>query len=136
VSVVTRHIGTLSESLGKEKESKPPVKTDTQIPVVKNEEPVRAGYPVDITLVLNNDSGVAEKQIKFVKTDLISPQGNKILARYIHLAPAAFTLLPGGKKELGISVKIPLSCKAGVYSGLFRDTLDPELRIVVSITIQ
>jgi hypothetical protein len=138
ITVITNHIGHLSETLNKKEpaaEKKPPLATAPLVPVVKNDGFAKAGDTVEIAVSFTNDSRDAAIAIAITKTDLIDPGGNKILSRYISLLPASLVVKPLESKETIVRVKIPKTSKPGSYSGLFRDNKNPDLRTIVIIDV-
>ncbi len=87
-------------------------------------------------MLLTNDSKDEQMTFELNKTDLTGPGGNKILARNINLVPRMVILEPSGQKEVAIKIKIPKSCGAGTYSGLFQDNKNLNLRTVVTIDVE
>lgn len=141
VTVLTNHISSISQSVANKKET--PVKetgaankSADHIPVVKNEGSAKIGEPVEISLLLSNDSKDQQMTITLHKPDLIGPIGNKIRARYISLEPQSLVLDPGAKKEVAIKVRIPLTCKPGIYSGLIQDENNTDTRFVLTIGVE
>ena len=136
VTALTNHFSSLTETITKTKEATVTKSAASNIPVIKNEGKVKAGMDIELPMLLTNESRDQQKVIELNKGDLINARGNKILSRYINIAPKSFTLAPLDKKEVVIKVKIPLTCKPGIYSGLFQDINDMDIKTVVTIEVE
>ncbi|MEO6220490.1 MAG: hypothetical protein ABIO81_08685, partial [Ginsengibacter sp.] len=106
------------------------------IAVIKNDGKAKAGENIELPMLLTNESRDQQKLATLNKADLMNAQGNKILSRYVSIEPQSFTLAPLDKKEVLIKVRIPLTCKPGIYSGLFQDSNDANLRAVVTVEVE
>lgn len=135
VTALTNHFSNLTETITKTKGTATK-KSETNIPVVKNDGAAKAGENVELSIMLTNDSSDQQMQVELMKSDLINQKGNKIFSRYINIEPNSFALAPLEKKEVIIKIKIPLTCKPGIYSGLFLDNQNPDLRTVVTIHVE
>ncbi len=136
VTVLVNQFSNLSDSVLKSKDNGLTPKSTDQIPVVKNDGVAKAGDNIEIPVLLTNDSKDEQMTFELNKTDLTGPGGNKILARNISLVPRMVILKPSGQKEVAIKIKIPKSCSAGTYSGLFQDNKNLNLRTVVTIDVE
>ncbi len=136
ITVIVNQFTNLSDSVLKTKSNGATPKPADQIPVVKNEGVAKAGDNIEIPVLLTNDSKDEKMTFELNKTDLTEPGGNKILARNINLVPRMVVLEPEGEREVAIKIKIPKSCGAGTYSGLFQDNKNLNLRTVVTIAVE
>jgi hypothetical protein len=135
VTALTNHFSNLTETITKTKETTTK-KPENIVPVVKNDSAAKAGENIELSIMLTNDSADKQMQVELMKSDLINQKGNKIFSRYINIEPNSFMLAPLEKKEAMIKIKIPLTCKPGIYSGLFIDNQNPDLRTVVTIHVE
>lgn len=136
VTALTNHFSSLTENIAKTKE---PVVTKTAasaIAVIKNEGKAKPGENIELPMLLTNESKDQQKDVALNKADLINAQGNKILSRYITIEPQSFSLAALDKKEVLVKIKIPLTCKPGMYSGLFQDNNDIDIKTVVTIEVE
>jgi len=136
VTALTNHFSGLTETITKAKEAAVTKSTTSNIPVIKNEGKAKAGENIELPMLLTNESKDQQKLVALNKADLINAQGNKILSRYISIEPQSFSLAPLDKKEVVIKIKVPLTCKPGVYSGLFQDNNDVDIKTVVTIEVE
>lgn len=135
VTVLTNHFSTLTETISKAKETTVTKSAGLNIPVIKNEGKAKAGENTELQMLLTNESKDQQKLAALNKADLINAKGNKILARYITISPQAFALAPLEKKEVLVKISVPLTCEPGLYSGLFQDKNDTDLRTVITIDV-
>jgi len=136
VTALTNHFSNLTSTVTKTQEAGITKKYETNIAVVKTDSASKAGENITLSILLTNDNPDQQMPVKLLKPDLINQKGNKILSRYIQIEPGAFVLAPSGKKEVLIKIRIPLTCKPGIYSGLLLDSQNPELRTIVTIDVQ
>jgi len=136
VTALTNHFSSLTEAITKTKEATTTKTAASNIAVIKNEGKAKAGENIDLPMLLTNESKNQQKIVTLNKADLINAQGNKILSRCITIDPSTFTLVPLDKKEVLIKIKVPLTCKPGIYSGLFQDNNDIDLRTVVTVEVE
>jgi len=135
VTALTNHFSSLTETITKTKEATVAKNAASNIAVIKNEGKAKAGENIELQMSLTNESKDEQKIVTLNKADLINAQGNKILSRYLSIEPQSFTLAPLDKKEVVIKIKIPLTCKPGIYSGLLQDSNDANIRTVVTIEV-
>jgi hypothetical protein len=135
VTALTNHFSGLTESISRPKESPNGKDAGNGIVIIKTEEKANAGQIIELSMLLTNKSD-KPKVVTLSKADLINAQGKKILLKNITVEPPSFSLAPLEKKEVQIKVKIPISCKTGVYSGLFQDSVDPNLRAIVTVEVE
>ena len=135
VTALTNHFSSLTETITKTKEATVAKNAASNIAVIKNEGKAKAGENIELQMSLTNESKDEQKIVTLNKADLMNAQGNKILSRYLSIEPQSFTLAPLDKKEVVIKIKIPLTCKPGIYSGLLQDSNDANIRTVVTIEV-
>ena len=140
ITVLTHHMGTLTDIVAKgngngNHTSDAPKKDPAKAPVVRNEAPIKKGTVTELSLDFSQEQNEEALTISLCKSDLIGPNGSKILARNITLSPPSFSLAPGKQKKVKIKIKIPKTCKAGTYSGLIQDEKNADLRAVISLGI-
>jgi hypothetical protein len=87
VTVLVNQFSNLSDTVTRGRENGTPENKVDHIPVVKNDEPVKAGNQIEIPILLSNDSKDQQMTVELNKSDLTGPGGNKILARNISLVP-------------------------------------------------
>ncbi|MEO6288474.1 MAG: hypothetical protein ABIO76_01060 [Ginsengibacter sp.] len=136
VTVIVNQFGTLTNTLTKVNQNGASIRKTNHIPVVKSEGVVKAGDNIEMPILLTNESKDKEMIFELNKADLNGPGGNKILARNIKLVPRLAVLSPSEKKEVAIKIKIPKSCSAGTYSGLFQDIKNVNVFTVVTIDVE
>jgi len=136
VTALTNHFSSLTETITKTKEAATSKTPTSNIAVIKNEGKAKAGENIELPMLLTNESKNQQKIVTLNKADLINAPGNKILSRYITIEPSTFTLVPSDKKEVLIKIKVPLTCKPGIYSGLFQDINDIDIKTVVTIEVE
>jgi hypothetical protein len=136
VTALTNHFSSLTETITKTKETATSKTPTSNIAVIKNEGKAKAGENIELPMLLTNESKNQQKIVTLNKADLINAHGNKILQRYITIEPSTFTLTPSDKKEVLIKIKVPLTCKPGIYSGLFQDINDIDIKTVVTIEVE
>lgn len=106
-----------------------------QVPVLRNEKTNKPGEELSINMQLQNESKENEMKVNLRETDLVSPSGDRILARNIRMEPEVLNLKPGEKQNVAIIVKIPRSTKSGQYSGLVQDKKIQGLQAMVSVDV-
>ena len=136
VTALTNHFSNLTETITKTKEATTSKTPASNISVIKNEGKAKAGENIELPMLLTNESKNQQKIVTLNKADLINAHGNKILSRYITIEPSTFSLVPSDKKEVLIKIKVPLTCKPGIYSGLFQDINDIDIKTVVTIEVE
>ncbi len=136
VTVLVNQFSNLSDTVTRGRENGTPENKVDHIPVVKNDEPVKAGNQIEIPILLSNDSKDQQMTVELNKSDLTGPGGNKILARNISLVPRLVVVDPAGKREVAIRIKIPKACIAGNYSGLMQDKQNQNIRTVIMIDVE
>lgn len=136
VTALTNHFSSLTETITKTKEATISKTPASNIAVIKNEGKAKAGENIELPMLLTNESKNQQKIVTLNKADLINAHGNKILSRYITIEPSTFSLVPSDKKEVLIKIKVPLTCKPGIYSGLFQDINDIDIKTVVTIEVE
>ena len=136
VTALTNHFSNLTETVTKTKDPTVTKSTASNIPVIKNDTKAKAGENIELDMLVTNESKEEQKNIALTKADLINAQGNKILSRYIAIEPQSFTLASSENKEVLIKIKVPLTCKPGIYSGLFQDVNDIDIKTVVSVEVE
>ncbi|CAN5122789.1 hypothetical protein BH20BAC1_BH20BAC1_24810 [soil metagenome] len=136
VTVLVNQFSNLSDTVTRARENGTPENKADHIPVVKNDEPVKAGNQIEIPILLSNDSIDQPMTVELNKSDLTGPGGNKILARNISLVPRLVVVDPAGKREVAIRIKIPKACISGSYSGLMQDRQNQNIRTVIMIDVE
>lgn len=134
-TVLTNHFSSLTETITKPKETTV-VKGDvTYIPVIQNDGTAKGGDCIVLQMLFTNEASHQQKVIVLKKDDLRDSHGHKILSRHISINPGSFALAPSAKKEVVIKIKLPLACKPGIYSGIFKDDHDQDLRSLITVTV-
>jgi hypothetical protein len=136
VTALTNHFSSLTENITKTKEATVTKSAASSVAVIRNDGNAKAGDNIELQMLLTNESKDQQKLVALNKADLINAQGNKILSRYITIEPQSFSLAPLDKKEVLIKIRVPLTCKPGVYSGLFQDNNDAAIKTVVTIEVE
>ena len=136
VTALTNHFSSLTETITKTKETVSTKSAASGIAVIKNEGKAKPGDNIELSMLLTNESKDEQKAVVLNKADLINGSGNKILSRNINIEPHSFALAPSDKKEVLIKIRVPLNCKPGIYSGLFRDNNDNDISTVITIEVE
>ena len=110
-------------------------KQPANVPVIRNENSVIPGKEVSVDMLLRNESKENLMKVELGETDLVSPSGQRILARNIRMKPQILKLNPGDKKEVKVIVKVPKTTKPGLYSGLLQDKKIPNLRAMLTLDV-
>jgi hypothetical protein len=110
-------------------------KQESSIPVIENEEPLKAGQNAVMYLSVADDKIKEPVKIQLQKTDLAGPVKQKIDSRCIQLKPSSFLLKPNEEKEIAVHIKLPKECKPGHYSTLITDAVNPFIKMVVGFTV-
>jgi hypothetical protein len=103
--------------------------------MLQPDAPVKAGETTTVFMQLSNDESKEAVKIALKKNDLAGPSNQKILSKYIQIKPASVVLKPTEEKELSIQIKVPPSCKAGHYTALLTDELNPKTKVLLSIDV-
>ena len=137
---VTNQLKNLSGTIDTTNDALKKTATTTQtkepaIATLQPDAPVKAGGTVTLFMQLSNDASTEAVRIALKKTDLLGSSTQKILSRYIEINPSTVVLEPLENKEIIIQIKIPATCKAGHYTALFVDELDPKTKALISLEV-
>jgi hypothetical protein len=136
VTALTNHFSSLTENITKTKEATVTKSAASSVAIIRHDGKAKGGENIELQMLLTNESRDQQKLVALNKADLINAQGNKILSRYITIEPQSFSLAPLDKKEVLIKIRVPLTCKSGIYSGLFQDNNDADIKTVVTIEVE
>lgn len=110
-------------------------KNENTLAVLQPDEAVKPGETVVLYMQLSNDETEKLITISLKKNDLTGASNQKIAARNIVIKPASILLKPGEEKEVAIYIKIPVTCKAGHYTALLTDELNPKIKALLSVEV-
>lgn len=95
---------------------------------------VKAGQRATISMtVCNSESGSV--RLVPAATDLLGSRGGRIPCSLLEFTPMEFKLEPQEKKDVGISLMVPVETAPGCYSGLFVVRGVDYLRALITIEV-
>lgn len=103
--------------------------------ILQPDEAVKPGETITLHMQLSNDESTDAVKIALKKNDLVGASNQKILARYIQIRPSSVILKAGEEKEVAIQIRVPSACKAGHYTALLTDELNPKIKALLSIEV-
>lgn len=140
VTALRGHFGTLADKLTKtaapaEAAATPPAADPLHVPIIRNQFPAKAGTTLALPILLSND-GTAPQVIQAICIpDLTGPAGKKIAAKQLQILPAGLVIPAASQAELLVNVRLPKTCKAGLYSGLLHDAVNHEVRVILVVEV-
>jgi len=108
----------------------------TPLPTVSPASPARAGTIAELFLSLENDGDTPTEEFAFHATDLVDPNGHRIMAKQISCTPSSLVIAPHDRAQLAISVAVPDGTASGVYTGLLQATKLNQLRAMLLVPIE
>jgi hypothetical protein len=108
----------------------------TPWPAVSPTSSARAGDTVEVLLSLENEGDAPTEEFAFHATDLVNPNGDRILAQQISYVPSSLMIAPHDRGRLAISIAVPEGSASGVYAGLLQATNLAQLRAMLLVTIE
>lgn len=107
----------------------------SDVPKLEMPEPMKPGSATEVPMELENKSREVTDVFSMYCTDLISNQGNRMLAGNISFAPETIKIGPGQREKVLVKVSVPRNTPAGSYSGLVQATNLDQLRAILIIRI-
>lgn len=105
------------------------------IPALTIAQPVKPGERVEVPMTLENDSDRTTETFRFISSDLINPDGERIPAQQITFVPETITIEPHKSATITVAIVVPEGAPSGVYSGLLQATRLNQLRAVVTLQV-
>ncbi len=105
------------------------------IPALTIPQPIKPGERVEVPMTLENDSDQTTETFRFISSDLINPDGERIPAQQITFAPDTITIEPHKSATITVAIVVPEGAPSGVYSGLLQATRLNQLRAVVTLQV-
>ena len=106
------------------------------LPALSPTSSARAGGTVEFFLSLENDSDAPTEEFAFHATDLVNPNGDRILAQQISCMPNSLVIAAHDRARLAISVVVPEGSATGVYAGLLQATNLAQLRAMLLVPVE
>jgi uncharacterized membrane protein len=96
---------------------------------------MKPGTETEVPMELENRSREVTDVFSMYCTDLISNQGNRIVAGNIVFSPQTIKIEPSKTEKVLVKVSVPKNTPAGSYSGLVQATNLDQLRAILIIKV-
>jgi len=107
----------------------------SDVPKLEMPEPMKPGTETEVPMELENRSREVTDVFSMYCTDLISNQGNRIVAGNIVFSPQTIKIEPSKTEKVLVKVSVPKNTPAGSYSGLVQATNLDQLRAILIIKV-
>ncbi len=112
-----------------------PASTEPPVCELRGRGPVQPGQRASVAMTVSNDESTP-LVVTLLLTDLLSANGERIVASNVDVSPPELRLGAGGRQEVHVSVTVPGAAKAGSYTGLVVAKGVDDLRALITIDVR